>query len=48
MKNRWLSVDKIGASLGIKLDTVYKWISEKAMHVHKISHFMEIQERRNR
>jgi len=36
MEDRWLSVDEIGAYLGIKRDTVYKWISEKAMPAHKI------------
>ena len=38
MEDRWLSVDEIGAYLGVKRDTVYKWISEKAMPAHKISH----------
>jgi transposase len=27
--DRWLSVDEIAADLGIKRDTVYKWIAEK-------------------
>ena len=36
MQDRWLSVDDIGAYLGVKRDTVYKWISEKAMPAHKI------------
>ena len=36
MENRWLSVDEIGDYLGIKRDTVYKWISEKGMPAHKI------------
>ncbi len=35
MEDRWLSVDEIGSYLGIKRDTVYKWISEKAMPAHK-------------
>jgi hypothetical protein len=29
MEDRWLSIDEIGDYLGIKRDTVYKWISEK-------------------
>jgi excisionase family DNA binding protein len=29
MKDRWLSVDEIGAYLGVKRDTIYKWIAEK-------------------
>lgn len=36
MEDRWLSVDEIGDYLGIKRDTVYKWISEKQMPAHKI------------
>jgi excisionase family DNA binding protein len=36
MEDRWLSVDEIGAYLGIKRDTVYKWISEKSMPANKI------------
>ena len=36
MEDRWLSVDDIAAYLGIKRDTVYKWISERNMPGHKI------------
>ena len=36
MEDRWLSVDEIGDYLGIKRDTVYKWINEKSMPAHKI------------
>jgi len=36
MEDRWVSVDEIGDYLGIKRDTVYKWISEKCMPAHKI------------
>jgi excisionase family DNA binding protein len=36
MENRWLSVDEIAAYLGIKRDTVYKWISEKRMPAHRM------------
>ena len=34
--DRWLSVDEIAAYLGIKRDTVYKWISEKQMPAHRM------------
>jgi excisionase family DNA binding protein len=34
--DRWLSVEEIAAYLGIKRDTVYKWISYKKMPAHKI------------
>lgn len=36
MNDRWLSVDEIGQYLGVKRDTVYKWINEKQMPAHKI------------
>lgn len=36
MEDRWLSVDEIGEYLGIKRDTVYKWIGEKSMPAHKV------------
>lgn len=36
MEDRWLSVDEIGVYLGVKRDTVYKWISERAMPARKV------------
>ena len=36
MEDRWLSVDEIAAYLGIKRDTVYKWINDKGLPAHKI------------
>ena len=36
MDDRWLSVDEIGDYLGVKRDTIYKWISERGMPAHKI------------
>ena len=36
MEDRWLSVDEIADYLGVKRDTVYKWISERQMPGHKI------------
>ncbi len=35
MEDRWLSVDEIGDYLGVKRDTVYKWI-KKGMPANKI------------
>ena len=34
--DRWLSVDEIANYLGIKRDTVYKWIAEKRMPCHRV------------
>jgi excisionase family DNA binding protein len=36
MEDRWLSVDEIAAYLGVKRDTVYKWIDLKGMPAHKV------------
>ena len=36
MEDRWLSVDEIATYLGIKRETVYKWIDEKQMPAHKV------------
>jgi excisionase family DNA binding protein len=36
MEDRWLSVDEIAVYLGIKRDTVYKWIAEKRIPACKI------------
>jgi excisionase family DNA binding protein len=36
MEDRWLSVDEIGIYLGVKRDTIYKWISEKGMPAHRV------------
>jgi excisionase family DNA binding protein len=36
MEDRWLSVDEIATYLGIKRDTVYKWINEKNMPAHRM------------
>lgn len=35
MEDRWLSVDEIAAHLGVKRDTVYKWINRKQLPAHK-------------
>ncbi len=34
--DRWLSVEEIAEYLGIKRDTVYKWIDRKKMPAHKV------------
>jgi excisionase family DNA binding protein len=33
---RWLSVDEIARHLGVKRDTIYKWIDRKRMPSHKV------------
>ena len=36
LDDRWLSVEEIAVYLGIKRDTVYKWIYQKSMPSHKV------------
>ncbi len=36
VEDRWLSVDEIALYLGIKRDTVYKWIDRKQLPAHKV------------
>ena len=36
LEERWLSIEEIAAYLGIKPDTVYKWIGRKKMPAHKV------------
>jgi excisionase family DNA binding protein len=34
--DRWLSVEEIAEYLGVKRDTIYKWIDRKNMPAHKV------------
>jgi len=34
--DRWLSVEEIAAYLGIKRETLYKWLAEKDIPAHKV------------
>jgi excisionase family DNA binding protein len=34
--DRWFSVDEIAGYLGVKRDTVYKWIERRKMPAHKV------------
>ena len=36
MDDRWLSVDEMSEYLGVSKDTVYTWISAKAMPAHRV------------
>ena len=35
-RHRWLSVSETAAYLGVKRDTIYKWIDRKQMPAHKV------------
>ena len=45
MTERWLSVDEIAQHLGIKKDTVYKWVRNKKMPSHKVGRLLKFQAR---
>jgi excisionase family DNA binding protein len=34
--DRWISVEEIAAYLGVKKDTIYKWIDRRKMPAHKV------------
>lgn len=36
MAERWMSVAEIAEYLGVKRDTIYKWIERKGMPAHKV------------
>lgn len=36
MSERWLSVEEIAGHLGVKRDTIYKWIERKKLPAHKV------------
>jgi len=43
VEDRWLSVDEICTYLGIKRDTVYKWIDKKGLPAHKVGRLWKFQ-----
>ena len=43
MAERWLSVVEIAEHLGVKKDTVYKWVARKRMPAHKVGRLIKFQ-----
>jgi excisionase family DNA binding protein len=43
MAERWISVDEIAQHLGIKKDTVYKWVRTRNMPAHKVGRLLKFQ-----
>ena len=43
MEERWLSVEEISQHLGIKKDTVYKWVRNRNMPSHKVGRLLKFQ-----
>jgi len=43
MSERWFSVDEIAEHLGVKRDTIYKWVARKNMPSHKVGRLLKFQ-----
>ncbi len=43
MAERWVSIDEISAHLGVKKDTIYKWVARKKMPAHKMGRLLKFQ-----
>ncbi len=43
MDERWLSVEEIAQHLGIKKETVYKWVRKRNMPSHKVGRLIKFQ-----
>ena len=43
-EDRWLSVDQVAVYLGVKRDTIYKWIVRKKMPAHKVGRLWKFRE----
>ncbi len=43
MPDRWLSIEEISEHLGVKKDTVYKWVASKRLPAHKVGRLLKFQ-----
>lgn len=43
MVERWLSVTEIAEHLGIKKDTIYKWVRTTGIPCHKVGRLLKFQ-----
>ena len=43
MTERWVSIDEISEHLGVKKDTIYKWVARKKMPAHKVGRLLKFQ-----
>ena len=41
MSERWLSVDEIAEHLGVKKDTIYKWVRTTDIPFHKVGRLLK-------
>ena len=40
---RWLSVEEIGAHLGVSKETVYRWLEKKKIPAHRVGRLWKFQ-----
>lgn len=40
-QHRWLSVEEIAIHLGVKQDTVYKWVARNHMPAHRVGRLLK-------
>ena len=43
MTERWLSVEEIAEHLGVKKDTIYKWVRTTDIPFHKVGRLVKFQ-----
>jgi excisionase family DNA binding protein len=43
MTERWLSIDEIAEHLGVKKDTIYKWVRTTDIPFHKVGRLLKFQ-----
>ncbi len=41
MAERWVSIDEISEHLGVKKDTIYKWVAKKKIPAHKVGRLLK-------
>lgn len=41
MAERWLSIDEIAEHLGVKKDTIYKWVRTTDIPFHKVGRLLK-------
>lgn len=45
LDDRWFSVEEISRYLGVKRDTLYKWLENKRIPAHKVGRLWKFQKR---
>lgn len=40
---RWLSVEEIGAHLGVSKETIYRWLEKKKIPAHRVGRLWKFQ-----